>query len=106
MDSGSVVDLVMFDFAKAFDEVSHPVLPAKLRLLGVQSSLIRWIEDFLVERSMTVYIKGKLSRPRLVTSGVPQGSVLGPMLFLVFVNHVASNLTCRYKIFADHLKYS
>ena len=80
--------------------VSHPVLLAKLRLLGIQSRLNRWIEDFLVERSITVHVKGNLSSPPLVTSGVPQGSVFGPILFLVFVNHVgvASNLTCQYKI--------
>ena len=104
LDGGNVVDLIMFDFAKAFDVVSHPILLTKLHLLGIDIDLIRWIEDFLVGRQMQVNIQGKASRPHLVSSGVPQGSVLGPILFLVFVNNIASNLVCQYKIFADDLK--
>ena len=104
LDDGSVVDLIMFDFAKAFDSVSHPILLTKLHLLGIDTHLIRWIEDFLVGRKMSVSVKGRSSRPHLVTSGVPQGSVLGPILFLVFVNHIANDLACQYKIFADDLK--
>ena len=106
LDNGSIIDLIMFDFAKAFDVVSHPVLLAKLSLIGIDTHLIYWIEDFLVGRTMTVSVKGRVSSPHLVMSGVPQGSVLGPTPtpFLVFVNHIASTLTCRYKIFADDLK--
>ena len=104
LDNGNVVDLILFDFAKAFNVVSHPILLSKLRLLGVHVHLIRWIEDFLVGRTMSVSVKGKTSSPHLVTSRVPQGSVLGPILFLVFVNHIASKLVCQYKVFADDLK--
>ena len=104
LDSGSPVDLIMFDFSKAFDVICHAILIEKLRLLGVQGSLIGWIEDFLVGRTMQVLVKNTTSDTRVVSSGVPQGSVLGPNLFLIYINHVASNLTCSYKIFADDLK--
>ena len=104
VDKGSVVDLVLFDFSKAFDVVSHPVLLTKLHLLGIDLQLISWIEHFLINCSMSVSVKGTLSTPRAVGSGVPQGSVLGPLLFLIFVNHIAVNLSCCYKIFADDLK--
>ena len=104
LDGGCVVDLIMFDFAKAFDLVSHPILLRKLHLIGIQSPLIHWIEDFLVGRSMSVSVKGATSRSHPVLSGVPQGSVLGPILFLVFINHLGTNLSSSYKIFADDLK--
>ena len=104
LDDDGVVDLVMFDFAKAFDLVSHPILLQKLRLIGIQSPLIYWIEDFLNGRSMSASVKSKTSRSHPVSSGVPQGSVLGPILFLVFINHLGSNVTSSFKIFADDLK--
>ena len=104
MKAISTIDLTLFDYAKAFDLVSHPILLKKLSLLGVRSPLIYWIEDFLVGRSMFVSVKGKRSRSFPVASGVPQGSVLGPILFLTFINHIGSNITSGYKIFADDLK--
>ena len=104
LDGGNVVDLILFDFAKAFDVVSHPILLAKLTSLGIERNLICWIQDFLVGRTMCVSVKATLSSHRPVASGVPQGSVMGPILFLIFVNHIASHLLCRYKIFADDLK--
>ena len=103
-DEGSAVDLLLFDFSKAFDVVSHSVLLTKLKLLGIDSNLIAWIEAFLTGRTMSVAIRDAHSRPRQVLSGVPQGSVLGPILFLLFVNHIAANLSCQFKIFADDLK--
>ena len=104
VDDGNVVDLILFDFSKAFDVVSHSILLAKLHGLGVNRDLILWIEHFLTNRYMAVTVKGKLSANRSVESGVPQGSVLGPILFLIFVNCIASRVSCSYKIFADDLK--
>ena len=104
VDDGNVVDLILFDFSKAFDTVSHPILLAKLSSLGVDAQLLSWIQDFLVNRSMLVSVKGKHSSSRPVRSGVPQGSVLGPILFLIYINHIASGLSCQYKVFADDLK--
>ena len=104
LDSGHPVDLIMFDFSKAFDVVCHAILLEKLRLVGIHGVLLAWLHDFLVGRQMQVLVKDTTSAIRAVRSGVPQGSVLGPILFLVYINHVASELTCSHKIFADDLK--
>ena len=103
-DIGLTVDLILFDFIKAFDRVHHPTLIDKLISIGIGGNLLSWIRDFLSHRTMSVAIKGTQSRALPVTSGVPQGSVLGPVLFLLFINHLGANLTCHYKLFADDLK--
>lgn len=85
LDSGHPVDLILFDFSKAFDVVRHTILLEKLRLVGIQGRLIDWLEDFLVGRTMQVLVKGTTSKTTVVKSGVPQGSVLGPILFFVYI---------------------
>ena len=104
VDKGGVVDVILFDYSKAFDVVRHDILIDKLHCLGIQGNTLRWIESFLIGRFMTVSVKGSRSKPREVLSGVPQGSVLGPLLFLIYINHIASDLSSQYKIFADDLK--
>ena len=74
----------------AFDVVSHSVLLAKLSALNFHPGIIRWVSSFLAERSMSVVVSGSVSTSRDVTSGVPQGSVLGPILFLTYVNALMS----------------
>ena len=96
LDEGYAIDLILFDFSKAFDVVSHTILLTKLDHLGIHRNLIAWIENFLIGRNMTVAVGNSHSSLRPVKSGVPQGSVLGPVLFLLFVNHIASKLTCKY----------
>ena len=103
-DEGDIVDLVFFDYSKAFDRVSHIILLDKLYQLGICGSILNWIRSFLFYRSMRVRVAGNLSNPCTVESGVPQGSVLGPVLFLLYINHVVSELTCNVKIFADDIK--
>ena len=103
-DCGVAIDVVLFDFAKAFDVVVHELMIAKLKNLGIQGNFLKWLTCFLTNRSMRVCVKGHISKSKPVLSGVPQGSVLGPVLFLIYVNSIAAQLKCSYKIFADDLK--
>ena len=104
MDDGGVVDVILFDFSKAFDVVVHSLLLSKLQYLGIDGQILQSIHSFLTNRSMRVRVFNQLSTAKPVLSGVPQGSVLGPLLFLVYINSICSSLSCRYKIFADDLK--
>ena len=104
LDSGYIVDLVLFDFSKAFDVVSHGILMDKLALLGIGGRLHGWICDFLADRRMCVSVSGVRSSSRPILSGVPQGSVLGPLLFLVVVNNLPSCVMNKCKMFADDMK--
>ena len=104
VDKSKVVDLLFFDYSKAFDKVRHVILLQKLADLGICPQILNWIGYFLRARTMRVRVSGVLSHSEPVTSGVPQGSVLGPVLFLLYVNYVVSDLTCKYKIFADDIK--
>jgi hypothetical protein len=104
LDDGFGVDVILFDFAKAFDVVNHGIILDKLRNLGVCGTLLSWIECFLRGRIMSVAVSGISSQSRSVKSGVPQGSVLGPFLFLVYVDYLPSAVRCKCKFFADDLK--
>ena len=104
VDSGKTVLMAFLDFSKAFDVVCHGLLLEKLRCLGVGEALMRLFESFLVGRSMAVSVYGSVSSSRPVTSGVPQGSVLGPVLFLVYVNYVMRDVRCEWVAFADDFK--
>lgn len=99
------VDSIYLDFAKAFDSVDHGILLHKLSKLGIYGNLLDWLKSYLNNRSQIVRIKGNESDPVVVTSGVPQGSHLGPFLFLLFVNDIADNLKfAKILMYADDIK--
>ncbi|GAB1603590.1 hypothetical protein Ahia01_000640300, partial [Argonauta hians] len=102
---GSSVDALYLDFSKAFDKVDHHTLLNKLSQTGIRGKLLAWIEYFLTNRTQRVSVDGTLSGPANVTSGVPQGTVLGPLLFIIYINDITNSVEhSNIAIFADDSK--
>ena len=93
--------LIIMDFAKAFDKVPHRRLLHKLEYYGIRGSTHKWINSCLSWRTQQVVLDGQASDPVPVLSGVPQGSVLGPVLFLIFINDLPDNVRSSVCLFAD-----
>ena len=101
---GGVVDTIYLDFAKAFDTVPHQRLIGKLKSYGISGCILVWIEQFLIGRSQVVLVNGTQSLPTSVLSGIPQGTVLGPVLFIIYINDILTNVDSKGYLFADDTK--
>ena len=101
MDSHHQVDLLLLDFSKAFDTVAHKKLLLKLAHYGIQSKTHQWIATWLTTRIQRVIVEGEKSTDKGVLSGVPQGTVLGPLMFLVYINDIDTDICSSVRLFAD-----
>ena len=104
IEEGDSIDIIYLDFSKAFDTVPHQRLLAKLNAYGIDGNILKWIESFLSDRSQRVRVNKEHSNYSPVSSGIPQGSILGPLLFIVFINDLPENISSTCKVFADDTK--
>ena len=104
LDNGLAIETIYMDFRKAFDSVPHRRLIYKLEALGLENPILSWVASFLSNRSQYVQINGSRSKDYRVTSGIPQGSVLGPVLFVLYINDLPDNLKSNPYMFADDTK--
>ena len=104
LENGENVDNIYLDFSKAFDKCDIGIMMHKLKSLGVTGKLGRWIHNFLSQRKQQVGVNGVSSSVTNVTSGVPQGTVLGPILFLIYISDIGNNISAVKKVYVDDTK--
>ena len=104
LEEGSNIDCIYLDFAKAYDKVDHGILIHKLKSLGIGGKIGKWILCFLAERKQQVLIRGRKSNISTLISGVPQGSVLGPLLFLIFIGDLSEGVSSSILVYVDDSK--
>jgi len=104
VDHGKLVDVIYLDFQKAFDKVPHRRLLNKLKAHGISGNILNWICEWLNGRQQRVILSGNVSAWLYVISGVPQGSILGPLLFLILINDIDKGIANRLLKFADDTK--
>ena len=97
-----LVAACFLDISKCFDSIDHILLLKKLQCYGIKDEQLKWFSSYLFERRQMVFCHGILSNSKTLSNGIPQGSVLGPILFLLFINDIAQSLkTCTCNMFAD-----
>ena len=100
-DTGIQTDMAVLDFSKAFDTVPHSKLLNKVSHYGILGTILEWLNKFLTGRTMKVVLDGKMSREIPVDSGVPQGTVLGPLLFLCQINDLPTSVKSQVRLLAE-----
>ena len=101
MDNHCQTDLILLDFSKAFDTVPHGRLLAKLQYYKINNLVWKWIQSWLTQWTQSVVVDGASSKPTLVLSGVLQGTVLGPVMFLLYINDITDEVSSTLRLFAD-----
>ena len=102
MNKNELTISVCIEAMKAFDTVNHEILLKKIKYFGIIGKNARWIENYLSDRKQCTYANNKLSNEEIITCGVPQGSVCGPLLFLLYINDISKVLSnCKVSLYAD-----
>ena len=101
LNNKGLIHAIFLDFKKTFDKVPHKKLCDKLATYSIYSKTLEWIIDFLSNRTQKVLVGGKISDPVNVMSGVPQGTVLGPLLFICYINDLPNTIKSKIRIYAD-----
>ena len=100
-DDGLVTGMILIDLQKPFDTVNHDILFKKLRMFGFSDHTIKWFQSYLSNRKFMVNLENSFSEVSSISCGMPQGSVLGPLLFLIYVNNMSMAVKCNFLLYAD-----
>ena len=101
IEKGMLIGMILIDLQKAFDTIDHQIFLKKIRYLGFSDSAINWFRSYLESRTFSVQVEDSLSDPGNLKCGVPQGSILGPLLFLLYVNDMSQAVKCDLLLYAD-----
>ena len=104
LEEGANLDCIYLDFSKAYNKVDHGILLHKLKAMGISGKVGRWIMNFLLDRRQQIIVNGSKSSISFLRSGVPQGSVLGPMLFLLFIGDISKDVSASTLVYVDDSK--